>query len=163
MRGQAELYFISTTNAFAFYGVDPAVTLGLPPPSTPLYPLPGDGGGMGVFVSILNGNLRAEYGHLDPDRTVALVPESAFLPPFSRNFNFGARFAPLRPPYQITLVATWPVEAGAVVGYVGNTGYSEVHHLHYQIVTRDRQTKFCPTREDLPGAGWLFGQPEKLP
>lgn len=160
MRGQAELYIVSTANSFAYYGVDPRLTLGLPAPTTPLYPLPGPSGGLGVFVSILNGNLRAEYGHLDLDLTLALVPEEAFIAPFSKGFNYRARFSRPLPPDQVTLIATWPVEKGEVIGYVGNTGYSDVPHLHYQVVTRDRRTKFCPTREPFPGSGWLFGRPD---
>ena len=163
MRGQAELYVVSISNAFEYYGVDPRLTLGLPSPTMPLYPLPGPGGGMGIFVSVLNGDLRAEYGHLDLDRTLALVPERAFIAPFSKSFNYDARFSRPIPHDQVTLVATWQVEEGAVVGYVGNTGYSDVPHLHYQVVTRDRKTKFCPTREPLPSSGWLFGRPETFP
>jgi murein DD-endopeptidase MepM/ murein hydrolase activator NlpD len=51
------------------------------------------------------------------------------------------------------------VEKGDVIGFVGNVGYSEVPHLHYQVVTPDRQQKFCPTQEALPNSGWLFGRP----
>ena len=162
MSGQVELYMISTTNAFSFYGVDPSLTLGLPSPSTPLFPLPGPGGGMGIFVSVLNGGLRAEYGHLDIS-TLSLAPENAFVAPYSKSFNFETSFARLREFTDVTLVASWPVAEGDVVGYVGNTGYSDAPHLHYQVVTRDRGTKFCPTREAFSGAGWLFGKPAGFP
>lgn len=159
MRGKAELYVITTVNAFEYYGVDPRITLGLPSPSMPVFPLPGPGGGMGVFVSILNGELRAEYGHLDLKKTLTLVPDSAFVPPYSRSFDYDSRFGRPIGHDQITLVASWPVERGDVVGYVGNTGYSDVDHLHYQVVTRDRTIKFCPTFEGFPNAGWLFQRP----
>jgi hypothetical protein len=80
MRGQAELYVITPLNGFVYYGVDPRLYLGLPSPSLPLYPFPGPGGGMGIFISVLNGELRAEYGHLDLTRTLQNVPDSASSP-----------------------------------------------------------------------------------
>jgi murein DD-endopeptidase MepM/ murein hydrolase activator NlpD len=162
MRGTAELYFVTTTNAYTHYGVDPRVTLGLPAPTAPRYPLPGPGGGLGVFVSIVSGNLRAEVGHLDPDLTLTVVPDRAFIAPYSRDFNYRSRFAPLLAPNQFTLVASWPVVEGEVIGFVGNTGYSDVPHLHYHILTRDRKSFYCPTREALPMSGWLFGRPENF-
>lgn len=159
MRGQAELYVITPINSFAHYGVDPRLYLGLPSPSLPLYPFTGPSGGMGIFVSVLNGDLRAEYGHLDLAGTLALVPEAAFLTPYSRSFSYDLRFDRPLQPDQGTVVARWPVQRGDTVGFVGNTGYSDVPHLHYQIVIRDRRTKFCPTEEPFPMAGWLFRQP----
>jgi len=159
MRGQAELFVITTVNSFAYYGVDARLYLGLPSPSLPLYPFAGPSGGMGVFVSVLNGDLRAEYGHLDLAGTLALVPDSGFLAPYSRAFAYDPRFDRPLQPDQGTVVARWTVQKGGVVGFVGNTGYSDVPHLHYQIVTRDRRTKFCPTEEPFPLAGWLFRQP----
>ncbi len=159
MRGQAELFVITTVNSFVHYGVDARLYLGLPSPSLPLYPFSGPSGGMGVFVSVLNGDLRAEYGHLDLAGTLALVPEVAFLAPYSRAFAYDVRFDRPLQPDQGTIVARWTVQRGDVVGFVGNTGYSDVPHLHYQIVTKDRRTKFCPTEEPFPLAGWLFRQP----
>lgn len=159
MRGTAELYVITTANSFAYYGVDPGIMLGLPPPTTPRYPLPGHSGGMGIFVSILNGGLRAEYGHLDLAATLPLVPPQAFVPPYSRDFPYEATFGRPRNFTETTLIARWPVQHGDVIGRVGNTGYSDVPHLHYQIVTADRKTKYCPTREPFPFAGWLFQRP----
>jgi hypothetical protein len=159
MRGQAELYFITTVNAFEYYGVDKSITLGLPSPNMPRFPLPGPGGGMGIFVSILNGDLRAEYGHLELRQTVNLVPPNAWMAPYSRSYDFPARFGRPVDHTNITLVARWDVQRGNVVGFVGNTGYSDVPHIHYQVVTRDRGTKYCPTSEDGGTAGWLFGRP----
>jgi hypothetical protein len=163
MRGQAELYVITTSNSFEYYGVQPGLTLGLPDPSTPLYPLPGPGGGMGIVVSIVNGDFRAEYGHLQLSKTVANIEASAFVQPFSPSFDYPARFGGMAGHLDLTLVASWPVEQGDVVGFVGNTGYSDVSHLHYQITTRDRKTKFCPTFEPFPSNGWLFEPPDRLP
>ncbi len=163
MGGEAELYVITTANSYEFYRVDPSITLGLPAPGVPLYPLPGPSGGMGVFVSVLNGTLRAEYGHLDLPTTLPLVPESAFVPPFHRGFNYEGRFGRPIDYQQTTLIARWTARKGDIIGSVGNTGYSDVPHLHYQIVTKDRSTKFCPTREQFPSSGWLFQRPEGFP
>lgn len=163
MGGQAELYIITTANSYAYYGSDIRDTLGLPDPSVPLYPLPGPSGGMGIFVSVLNGPLRAEYGHLDLAGTMPAIPEDAFVQPFSRGFNYEARFGRPVDYRQTTLIARWTVHKGDAVGRVGNTGYSDVSHLHYQIVTADRQRKFCPTPEAFPYSGWLFGRPSGFP
>ena len=163
MRGQAELYLITTSNSFEYYDVDPGLTLGLPDANTPLFPLPGPGGGMGIFVSIINGNLRAEYGHLDYETTIENVARNAFIAPYSPTYDFESRFGRPIAHDQITLVASWPVQHGDVIGFVGNTGYSDVAHLHYQVLTRDRQTKFCPTTEQFPYNGWLFRPPNPLP
>ncbi|MBI2887194.1 MAG: M23 family metallopeptidase [Chloroflexi bacterium] len=163
MRGDAELYVVTTANSFAYYGVPTDIMLGLPPPTTARYPLPGPSGGMGVFVSVLNGSLRAEYGHLDLGATLPLVPRNAFVQPHSPTFAFDATFSRPRNFDQYTLVARWPVQRGDTVGRVGNTGYSDVPHLHYQIMNAERTTKYCPTRERFPGAGWLFQRPVDLP
>lgn len=159
MRGQAELYVITTVNSFDYYGVDPHVLLGLPPSSQSRYPFPGPSGGMGVFVSILNGPLRAEYGHLDLTRTLASVPSTAFIAPYGKAYGYDAAFNRPLNPDQGTVVARWQVNRGDTVGFVGNNGYSDVSHLHYQIITPDRRTKYCPTNEDFPLSGWLFGRP----
>lgn len=162
MGGQAELYIITTANSYAYYGTDPSITLGLPAPNVPLYSLPGPSGGMGIFVSVLNGAMRAEYGHLDLKTTLPLVPETAYVAPYSPIFNYDARFGRPVDYRQTTLIARWTVRKGDTVGTVGNTGYSDVSHLHYQIVTADRQRKFCPTREPFPNSGWLFEKPRGL-
>lgn len=163
MGGQAELYLVTTANSFAYYGVDLTIMLGLPPPTTARYPLPGPSGGLGMFVSVLNGRLRAEYGHLDVAGTLQLVPRDAFVSPYSRVFVYDTDFGRPRNFDQVTLVARWPVQRGDTVGRVGNTGYSDVPHLHYQVVTADRKTKYCPTRESFPGSGWLFQRPADSP
>ena len=159
MGGEAELYIITTANSYSFYRVPIEPGLGLPDPSMPLYPLPGPSGGMGVFVSVRNGALRAEYGHLDLAATLPLVPEGAFVQPYSRGFNYEAPFGRPVDYRQTTLIARWSVGKGEIIGKAGNTGYSDVPHLHYQIVTADRSRKFCPTREPFPDSGWLFEKP----
>lgn len=159
MRGQAELYFITTSNAFEYYGMDGSVTLGLPDPSMPRFPLPGPGGGMGIFVSILNGALRAEYGHLELRQTISMIQPNAYVSPFGRSYDYHSRFGRMTDYNNITLVARWNVQRGDVVGFIGNTGYSDVAHVHYQVVTRDRVTKYCPTEEQGGTSAWLFGRP----
>ncbi|MBI2907187.1 MAG: M23 family metallopeptidase [Chloroflexi bacterium] len=163
MDGQAELAVITPNNSFAYYGVNPRLYLGLPSPELALYPFSGPSGGMGVFVSVLNGKLRAEYGHLDLTMTLGLVPDTAFLPPYSPNYGYGATFRRPLNPGQETVVARWEVRKGQTVGFIGNTGYSDVPHLHYQIVSEDRRTKYCPTLEEFPFPGWLFRRPAGLP
>jgi hypothetical protein len=150
---------ITTANMFVHYRVDPTLYLGLPRPDAPRYPFSGPSGGMGVFVSLLAGGLRAEYGHLDPAATIAATPREAFIAPFSNVFNYSARFSAPRGPDDVTLVARWEVKRGAVLGFVGNSGYSDVPHLHYQIVTVNRATKYCPSTEAFPASGWLFSAP----
>lgn len=163
MRGMAELYLITTVSSFSYYGIDASIMLGLPPPTTPINPFPGPNGGLGVFVSVLNGNLRAEYGHLGLADTLALAPEGAFVAPYSRKFDYKTAFGKPRHFTDYTLIARWSVKRGDVVGKVGNTGYSDVAHLHYQIMDADRKTKYCPTQEEFPGAGWLFQRPQDFP
>lgn len=163
MAGMAELYVITMANTFEYYGVDNTIMLGLPLASTALYPIPGPSGGMGVYVSILNGKYRAEYGHLNLAGTIPIVPKNAYDAPYSPTYNYQQDFGKPKDYREFTLIARWPVAKGDVVGKVGNTGYSDVAHLHYQIVTADRKTKYCPTEEEFPGAGWLFKRPADLP
>ena len=88
MRGTAELYVITTANAFEYYGIDNSLMLALPKPSTPINPFTGHNGGLGIFVSIRNGDLRAEYGHLGLEGTLAIVPPDAFVTPYSASYDY---------------------------------------------------------------------------
>jgi hypothetical protein len=36
----------------------------------------------------------------------------------------------------------------------------DVAHLHFEVATPDRQTKYCPSTEAFPFAGWLFRRPD---
>jgi hypothetical protein len=55
-----------------------------------------------------------------------------------------------------TAVARWPVRRGEVIGYSGDSGYSEGPHLHYTVRRTDGEL-LCPTTEDGFGdGGWLF-------
>jgi hypothetical protein len=161
MDATAELYIITTKNSFTYYNYPTNLYLGLPPANAPGYPFSGPSGGMGVFISLVAEGIpvRAEYGHLDPSRTIAHVPENAFVPPYSRTYNYDAAFGTMKGPRDFTLIARWPVKRGQVIGYVGNSGYSDVPHLHYQIITPDRNTKYCPSEENFPRSGWLFRRP----
>jgi hypothetical protein len=163
MDGEAELVIITVTNSFEYYRVDPTLYLGLPAANVPIYSFSGPSGGMGVYVSVFDGVLKAEAGHLELDRTVLNVPVSAWIAPYTPLTNFRQVFARPRGPRDGTVVARWRVRRGDVIGYVGNTGYSDVSHLHYQIITPDRNTKYCPSAEPLPFAGWLFGRPAAFP
>jgi murein DD-endopeptidase MepM/ murein hydrolase activator NlpD len=164
MDGKAELYVIFVPNAFSYYGVNANLYLGLPPPNLPLYPFNGPGGGMGVFVSVFDGVLRAEYGHLSPKATINGAPDNSFVRPYSKSYDYEANFSRPLGPNDGTLVATWPVKKGQVVGFVGNSGYSDVPHLHYQVITPDRKVKYCPSDEDgYRHAGWLFRHPTGFP
>ncbi len=163
MDGEAELAIITTVNSFEYYGVDTRLFLGLPSSQLPRYLFPGPSGGMGVFTSILNGNLRADFGHVNLAMTLGIVPDNAFLSPYTRGYPYEKAFPRPLNAGQETVVARWPIKKGQPVGFVGNNGYSDVPHLHYQVVTKDRKTKYCPTDEPFPSAGWLFRRPAGFP
>jgi hypothetical protein len=158
MDGQAALYMISVPNAFDYYGADREPYIGNPDRSrAPLSPFPGPGGGKGVFVEVTNDAFATEYAHLDAAPTAALVPDDAFEAGYSREYHYPTEFGTMRPFTDATLIATWPVFAGDVIGYSGDSGYSEAPHLHYTVRRVQNDTLLCPTRE--PGfedSGWLF-------
>lgn len=157
MGGQATLYIVSLPNAFGYYGVDREPYLGSPDRSRALLsPFPGPGGGKGVFVEVVNEAFATEYAHFDLEPTLATVPASAYLDGYHAGYDFQSHFNVMRPFTAATTIASWPVLAGDVIGYSGDSGYSEAPHLHY-TVRRLGGALLCPTQEDgFAEGGWLF-------
>jgi hypothetical protein len=155
MPGTATLSVITTSNAFDVYGVDREPDLGNPDPGrAPISPFPGPGGGKGVFVTIANDEFVTEYAHLEAAPTIAVVPADAFLDGFSAGTPIDM-FSPLRAFDEVTDIARWAVERGDVIGYSGDTGYSEAPHLHY-TVRRVGGPLLCPSDEaGFLDGGWL--------
>jgi hypothetical protein len=110
-----------------------------------------------VFVEIANDAFVTEYAHLDLASTLALVPADAFVAGYSRSTDYAATFSKMRAFDDVTAVARWPVRAGDVIGYSGDSGYNEAPHLHYTVRQAGNAALLCPTNE--PGfedGGWLF-------
>ena len=158
MDGLATLLMNTVSNPFDLYDVSPEPYIGDPDRArAPISPFPGPGGGQGVFMRIENDQFRTDYAHLEVARTVKGVPNDAFLNGYGSSFDYAATFAPLRDFRVATAIASWPVRKGDVIGYTGDTGYSEAPHLHYAIRRAGSNTALCPTAE--PGFednGWLF-------
>lgn len=158
MDGVATLTINTTVNAFDHYGVSREPYIGNPDRDrAPVSPFPGPGGGMGVYVSVANDAFRTDYGHFSLAPTIAAVPESAFAGGFARATGYASMFAAPRSAGIGDTIATWRVRRGDVVGFTGDTGYSEAPHLHYQITRVSDGALLCPTNE--PGfddAGWLL-------
>jgi hypothetical protein len=156
--GIATLNVISLTNAFDFYREDREPYIGNPDRErAPLSPFPGSGGGKGVFVEIANDAFVTEYAHLDFASTLALVPENAFVAGYSRSTDYVALFSKMRAFDDVTAIARWQVQAGDVIGYSGDSGYSEAPHLHYTVRRAGNPALLCPTNEPGFGdGGWLF-------
>ncbi len=157
MDGTATLLVNTVVNAFDYYGVDREPYTGDPDRSrAPVSPFPGPGGGMGVYVSVINDEYRTDYGHLSIDATAANVPADAFVAPYSPAYAYASAFATTRGLSAAAFVATWEVRRGDVIGFTGDSGYSEAPHLHYQITRRPDGMKLCPTGEaGFAGGGWL--------
>jgi LmbE family N-acetylglucosaminyl deacetylase len=71
--------------------------------------------------------------------------------------DYAEAFGTMRAFNDATAVARWEVRAGEVIGYSGDSGYSEAPHLHYTVRRTGSMTLLCPTNE--PGfsdGGWLF-------
>lgn len=158
MDGEATLHVITVSNAFDVYGVSREPYIGDPDRSrAPLNAFPGPGGGMGVFVRVEGDGYRTDYGHMQLLATARALPAGALLPGFEANDALITRFTPLRDYRTWDAVARWKVRRGDLLGYSGDSGYSEAPHLHYAIATSDG-TALCPT--DEPGfsgeKGWLF-------
>ena len=112
---------------------------------------------MGVYVSVANDQFRTDYGHLSLAPTIAGVPEGAFAAGYSRATDYASMFATPRSAGVGDTIATWPVHRGDVIGFTGDTGYSEAPHLHYAVTRLSDGARLCPTNE--PGfddAGWLM-------
>ena len=157
MDGAATLNLITLSNAFDYYRVDREPYIGNPVRArAPLSPFPGPGGGKGVFVEVSNGSFDTQYAHLDLQRTLGVVPAGAFLGGYGATFDFSAKFSAMRSFDDSTQVAQWQVHAGDVIGYSGDSGYSEAPHLHY-TVARAGGPNLCPTTEQgFEDGGWLF-------
>ncbi len=158
MDGVATLTINTTVNAFDHYGVSREPYIGNPDRArAPVSPFPGPGGGMGVYLSVANDAFRTDYGHFDLAPTIAGVPDGAFVDGYTRATDYAATFAVPRSAGVGDAIATWPVRRGDVIGFTGDTGYSEAPHLHYTITRLTDGARLCPT--DEPGfddAGWLF-------
>lgn len=161
MNGMATLYLNTHANAFDYYGVSREPYLGDPDRSrAPLSPFPGPGGGMGLYVSIVNDLYRTNYGHFDLEPTMEIVPTEAFAEKYSPTFDYRAAFANPQHFSVATEIAAWRVHRGDLLGYAGDSGYSEAPHLHYHIIDLASGASLCPTTETgFENGGWLLRQP----
>lgn len=161
MDGTASLLINTVSNPFEVYGVSREPYLGSPDRArAPIVPFPGPGGGQGVFVRIRNNAFQAEMGHLDLIATSGLIPREAWVGGLSPDAGLATRFRELRDFRVADLAATWEVRVGDLIGYSGDSGYSEAPHLYYTIRRAGFANLLCPTTE--PGfddAGWLFRAP----
>lgn len=158
MAGEAALYVNTVTNAFDAYGVSREPYIGNPDRArAPIWPFPGNGGGMGAYVSVTGEGYRTDYGHLDLAPTLAALGGSlTFAPPYGPAFGYAQAFATLRPAGVADLIATFRVKRGDLIGYTGDSGYSEAPHLHYVIVRLRDGAQLCPTSEaGFADNGWL--------
>lgn len=158
MDGTATLLVNTVSNPFDVYGVSREPFLGNPDRSrAPVNAFPGPGGGQGAFVRIENARFRTDSAHLELIQTLTAVPPGAFIGGYTAATDFVADFGPLRDFRVATAIASWPVNRGDVIGFCGDSGYSEASHLHYAIRRAGASNLLCPTLE--PGfqdAGWLF-------
>lgn len=161
MDGTATLYINTVVNAFDFYGIPREPYLGNPDRArAPVNPFPGPGGGMGIYVAVANEAFVTHYGHLHLSPTLGLVPAEAFLPPYSAAYDYAEPFAEPRPFNNGIEIASWEVRRGDLIGYTGDSGYSEAPHLHYEVRRAGTALKLCPTREAaFSDGGWLEGNP----
>jgi murein DD-endopeptidase MepM/ murein hydrolase activator NlpD len=158
MDGTATLLVNTTSNPFDVYGVSREPYIGNPDRSrAPVSPFAGPGGGQGTFVRIESDAYRADHAHLHLAHTLTLVPKDAFLPGYDASFDFATTFAALRDFRIATAVARWSVRRGEVIGFSGDSGYSEAPHLHYAISRLGDANNLCPTTEaGFSDSGWLL-------
>jgi murein DD-endopeptidase MepM/ murein hydrolase activator NlpD len=157
MDGTATLYGITTSNAFDYYGVSREPYIGDPDrANAPISPFPGPGGGKGMFVRIENDQFATEYGHLAIAPTLSAVPAGAYVDGYGPDSDYASLFGVMRGYLDWTPIATWTVAAGDLIGYSGDSGYSEAPHLHY-VIERVGSGSLCATNEaGFDDAGWLF-------
>jgi murein DD-endopeptidase MepM/ murein hydrolase activator NlpD len=158
MDGTATLLVNTVSNPFDVYGVSREPYIGNPDRArAPISPFPGVGGGQGSFVRITSDGYQADHAHLDLVHTLELVPADAFLQGYSAATDWARQFGPLRDFRIATAVASWVVKRGDVIGYSGDSGYSEAPHLHYAIKRLGSESNLCPTTEaGFADGGWLF-------
>jgi murein DD-endopeptidase MepM/ murein hydrolase activator NlpD len=85
------------------------------------------------------------------------VPSDAYLAGFGAEAAYETAFAEVRDFRIATAVASWEVQSGDLIGYTGDSGYSEAPHLHYAIRPAGGGNAYCPTAEQGFGdGGWLF-------
>ena len=109
-----------------------------------------------MFVRIENDLYRTDSAHFAIEPTIAALPPAAFIAGYGTASDFERMFAALRDFRIATAIARWEVRRGDLLGFSGDSGYSEAPHLHYAIRRTDGTT-LCPTAE--PGfedGGWLF-------
>ncbi|MEX2225556.1 MAG: M23 family metallopeptidase [Dehalococcoidia bacterium] len=158
MDGDAVLIANTVANGFDYHAVDREPYIGNPDRTrAPLDPFPGPGGGMGIYVAVAGEEFRTDYGHLQIDPTLAAIPDEAFVAPYGRSFDYASAFSTPAPLAFGVQVARWPVRKGDVIGYTGDSGYSEAPHLHYVITRRPTGERLCPTGEaGFDDGGWLM-------
>jgi len=158
MDGTATLNIVTVANAFDYYGAARGPYMGNPErPQAVVAPFQGASGGKGVFVEVANEGFVTDYGHLGPSLTIASVDPSAFVDGYGPGSDYATLFAPVRDFRVFTTVARWSVKRGDVIGYSGDTGYSDAPHLHYTIRRAGESSLLCPTAEaGFEDSGWLF-------
>jgi len=156
--GTATLLVNTVSNPFDVYGVSREPYIGSPDRArAPIVPFSGPGGGQGAFVRIDNERFRCDFAHFELTRTLAVVPANGYLAGFSATTDYSAQFAPLRDFRIATAVARWEARRGDVIGFTGDSGYSEAPHLHYAIRPAGSDDALCPTNEPgFANGGWLF-------
>jgi len=158
MDGTATLNIVTVTNAFDYHAVAREPYMGNPDrPRAAVAPFQRVSGGKGVFVTVENDTFVTDYGHLDPALTLAAVDPSAFLAGYGPDSDYATLFAPLRDFRVFTPVARWTVKRGDVIGFSGDSGYSDAPHLHYTIRRAGASSLLCPTAEaGFEDGGWLL-------
>lgn len=158
MDGEAILLVNTTSNGFDWWEVPREPYLGDPDRArAPIAPFPGPGGGLGVYVAVLNSEYRVDFGHLEIGPTLEAVPPDAFEAGFGPDFPFAETYAEPQDFRTADVVARWQVRRGDLIGYTGDAGYSEAPHLHYTITRLADGARLCPNAE--PGfddAGWVL-------